>query len=317
MLNCLVTGAAGFIGSNLVRRLLKNDCSVYGIDNLSSGNIQNLADLLDKSKNFAFDIATIENLYTPRGPCHKYDYIINLACPASPVAYQNMPFDTISASTIGVDRLVQESLRHDARFLHTSTSEVYGDPTQHPQTEEYFGNVNCYGPRACYDESKRLAETIIWEYQRRHPNFVGRIVRIFNTYGPYMSPDDGRVVSNFIVQSLKNEPITIYGDGSQTRSFCYIDDLLDVLLLVLEGPYHKPLNIGNPGEFTMLELADVIKGVTGSKSPIIFKPLPGDDPKQRRPDISKVSSMYGWKPKVSLEEGIEKTATYFESVLKG
>lgn len=319
MSNYLVTGSAGFIGTNLCQRLLKESHIVQGVDNYITGSSKNAEHNLSAYPHSFFPIAeSIENYEGCRcDECPKIDYIINLACPASPIAYQSQPFKTISASTTGVWKMLKAARFYHARFLHTSTSEVYGDPTQHPQTEEYFGNVNCFGPRACYDEGKRLGETYIWEHNRKYPNVETRIVRIFNTYGPFMAVNDGRVVSNFIVQALRNEPITIYGNGAQTRSFCYVDDLLDILLLVLKGDYNQPLNIGNPGEFTMVELAQTVRDVVGSASPIVFKSLPEDDPKQRRPDISKVKGLYGWEPKVGLKEGIEKTVAYFDSVLRG
>lgn len=315
MSNYLVTGSAGFIGTNLCERLLKEGHVVHGVDNYISGRVENHERNLYAYPHRFFPLdESIENYYVSRDhDSYDFDYVINLACPASPIAYQRNPFQTISACTTGVHRMLKSTREFGARFLHTSTSEVYGDPTQHPQTEDYFGNVNCFGPRACYDEGKRLAETYIWEYNRKYPEVETRIVRIFNTYGPFMAPDDGRVISNFIVQALKNKPITIYGNGSQTRSFCYVDDLIDVLLLVLKGDYNQPLNVGNPSEFSMIELAQMVRDVVGSSSPIQFHDLPKDDPKQRRPDISKVKDLYGWRPKVNLKEGIEKTAAYFQS----
>lgn len=309
-MNYLITGGAGFLGSNLTRRLIQEGNHVHVVDNFLSGNYDNLADI-DESPNLYIEEGDIKDFSYKNDNYSRFDYIINMACPASPVAYQNSPFQTISACTEGLMNMLMAAKHYKARFLHTSTSEVYGDPTVHPQTEEYWGNVNCYGPRACYDEGKRMGEGIMWEFNRKFPQVETRIVRIFNTYGPYMAHNDGRVVSNFINQALRGEPLTIYGEGNQTRSFCYVDDLLDVLMCVLEGSYNKPLNIGNPNEFTMLELALTVIKVTGSKSTLEFRPIPTDDPKQRRADITKVNSLYYWNPRVQLIEGIEKTAEYF------
>jgi UDP-glucuronate decarboxylase len=312
-MNYIVTGGAGFLGSNLTRRLIKEGHHVHVVDNYITGSRNNLNDLQHDSGFVAIENCDIKD-FDFKNDSARFDRILNLACPASPVAYQNAPFQTISASTEGLLNMLKAAKHYGARILHTSTSEVYGDPGVHPQPESYWGNVNCYGPRACYDEGKRMGEGIIWEYKRKY-NLETRIVRIFNTYGPHMAKDDGRVVSNFICQALKNEPITIYGDGKQTRSFCYVDDLLDIMLMVLEGVYEAPLNIGNPGEFTMIELAKTVIEVTDSKSEIVFKQLPFDDPKQRRPDISRVKNLYNWEPKIQLKEGLEKTATYFATII--
>lgn len=310
-MNYLVTGYAGFIGRNLTRRLLAEGHNVTGVDNFITGSIDPEIEMHEK---FTRNECDIKDFYYKT--VEEYQYIINLACPASPVAYQNAPFQTMSASTEGVLNLLKAAKYHKAIFLHTSTSEVYGDPEIHPQTEEYWGHVNCFGPRACYDEGKRMGETIIWEFMKKNPEVETRIIRIFNTYGPFMALNDGRVVSNFIVQALKGEPITIYGDGRQTRSFCYIDDLLDALFRVLHGAYNMPVNTGNPGEYSMLELATAVLAMTGSNSEIVFKPLPHDDPKQRCPDISKMIKFYDWYPKVKLGSGLEKTIPWFRDQLQ-
>jgi len=305
----LIAGGAGFIGTNLVRRLIEKEQEVLVLDDYSTGSPVNLP-THPKLKVWEYKIQDIDKLF--RGTFDDVDRIINLACPASPVAYQEQPLHTLDTSFNGTTKLLEVASYTGARFLHTSTSEIYGDPKEHPQTEEYWGNVNCYGPRACYDEGKRVAESLIYEYQQVPVD--ARIVRIFNTYGPYMAMDDGRVVSNFIVQALRRQPITIYGDGSQTRSFCYVDDLLDGLLHVLEGDYSRPINLGNPSEFTIRELATVVCEVVGVPDSLIeYKPLPQDDPKQRRPDISKMKELYGWEPRYTLRQGIQKTVRYFET----
>lgn len=310
----LVTGAAGFLGSNLVPRLLAEGHRVDGFDNLSSGCLENLRSFVNH-ENFDFtvgDVTTMEPSYWYRG----YNRIINLAALASPPFYQKKPLETTLSCVLGTYKLCQIAGLNNARFLQASTSEVYGDPTVHPQKEEYFGNVNSYGPRSCYDEGKRCAESIIYDFQHQY-KLDSRIIRIFNTYGPGMAPDDGRVVSNFIVQALRGEAITIYGTGSQSRSFCYVDDLINGMLLALEGAYSKPINVGNPKEFTIKELAYHIGNTIGwtknkqSSVNIVFKDLPIDDPMQRSPDISKMKEFYGWEPKIQLEEGLTKTIKYF------
>jgi UDP-glucuronate decarboxylase len=307
----LVTGAAGFLGSHLSEALLKDGHEVLGVDNLYTGKKSNIQHLLS-NQNFEFmrhDV-TIP-LFV------EVDGIFNLACPASPVHYQRFPVQTIKTSVIGAVNLLGLAKRTGARILQASTSEVYGDPLISPQPEEYWGNVNPIGIRSCYDEGKRAAESLFFDYHRQFGVDIA-VARIFNTYGPRMALDDGRVVSNFIVQALKNEPITIYGNGMQTRSFCYVSDLIEGLksLFFLKGSENKgPVNIGNPNEFTMLELAEFIISLTGSKSTLIFEDLPGDDPKQRKPDISKAQSWLGWNPTIELEEGLAMTIQEFKSRL--
>ena len=290
-MRCLVTGGAGFLGSHLCERLLNDGHEVICLDNYFTGRMVNVAHLRD-NRNFELirhDVTEPILL--------EVDRIFNLACPASPIHYQFNPVKTIKTSVMGAINMLGMAKRVKARILQASTSEVYGDPAVHPQTEDYWGNVNPIGIRSCYDEGKRVAETLFMDYHRQN-NVDIRIVRIFNTYGPRMLMNDGRVVSNFIVQALKGEDITIYGDGSQTRSFCYVDD------------------IGNPGEFTMLELAKEVLELTSSKSKIVYKPLPGDDPKMRRPNIDLAKSALGWEPTIPLRQGLEKTIVYFDKLLK-
>ncbi|WP_207460963.1 UDP-glucuronic acid decarboxylase family protein [Azospirillum sp. SYSU D00513] len=304
----LVTGGAGFLGSHLCERLLENGCEVLCVDNYFTGSRNNVVHLL-KHPNFELmrhDVTL--PLYV------EVDEIYNLACPASPVHYQHDPVQTTKTSVHGAINMLGLAKRLGARILQASTSEVYGDPSVHPQPEEYWGNVNPIGPRACYDEGKRCAETLFFDYNRQHGLPI-KVVRIFNTYGPRMHPNDGRVVSNFIVQALKGEPITIYGDGQQTRSFCFVDDLIEGFLRFMETPeaVTGPINLGNPGEFTMLELAELTIRLTGSRSSIVYQPLPQDDPKQRQPDISKARKLLSWEPAVPLEEGLRRTIDYFRS----
>jgi len=306
----LVTGGAGFLGSNLCKRLLENGAEVLCLDNLYTGQKRNILPLLD-NRNFEFlrhDVTFPIYL--------EVDRIFNLACPASPVHYQNDPVQTVKTSVHGAINVLGLAKRINSRIFQASTSEVYGDPQVHPQKETYWGHVNSVGIRSCYDEGKRCAETLFSDYHRQHKVDI-RIGRIFNTYGPNMHPDDGRVVSNFIVQALKGEDITIYGDGSQSRSFCYVDDLIDVLVLLMDsdeaGP--DPFNIGNPVEFTIAELANKVIDLTGTKSKIISKALPSDDPVRRSPDISRVNELLGWEPETQLQEGLKKTIDYFEELL--
>ena len=307
----LVTGGAGFIGSHLCDRLIKDGCDVICLDNYFTGSKDNVRHLLgnDRFELVRHDVTT--SFYA------EVDKVFNLACPASPVNYQYNPIKTLKTSIYGALNMLGLAKRVNAKILHASTSEVYGDPTVHPQVESYWGNVNPIGIRSCYDEGKRAAETLCMDYHRQH-NIRVKIIRIFNTYGPRMDKNDGRVVSNFIVQALTGKDITIYGDGSQTRSFQYIDDLVEgmVRMMNTDDDFTGPVNIGNPGEFSILELANAVIHLTGSKSRIIFKPLPEDDPKQRKPDISLAfKKLNGWKPSVKLEEGLTKTISYFDNIL--
>lgn len=301
----LVTGGAGFLGSHLCERLLALKHEVICLDNLFTGRKRNIYHLLNHS-GFEF----IRHDVVDPFKC-EVDQIYNLACPASPVHYQYNAIKTVKTSVMGAINCLGLAKRINARILQASTSEIYGDPDVHPQTEAYRGNVNPIGPRACYDEGKRCAETLFFDYHRQNGVDI-RVVRIFNTYGPRMMADDGRVVSNFIVQALHGAPITIYGDGSQTRSFCYVDDLIEGFVRFMDQKETiGPMNLGNPREFTMLELAELILKMTGSKSSIQFRPLPQDDPKQRKPDISVAKEVIRWEPAVELEEGLEKTIAYF------
>ena len=297
----LVTGGAGFIGSHLCERLLAQGDDVVCVDNYFTGTKHNVDHLRDH-RNFELIRHDVTNPLVI-----EVDRIYNLACPASPVHYQYNPVKTTKTSVLGAINMLGLAKRVHARILQASTSEVYGDPEQHPQREDYWGHVNPIGIRSCYDEGKRVAETLFMDYHRQNKVDV-RIVRIFNTYGPRMHPCDGRVVSNFIVQALRGEPITIYGDGSQTRSFCYVDDLVSGIMAFMEQDSETgPVNLGNPGEFTIRELAEKVVALTGSKSEIVCRPLPSDDPKQRRPDISKAKALLGWEPKIQLEEGLKRT----------
>ena len=307
----LVTGGAGFIGSHLCSRLLSEGHEVICLDNFFTGSKKNIAGLLS-SPNFELVRHDIVSPYQA-----EVDQIYNLACPASPIHYQHNPIKTIKCSTVGIVNMLGLAKRCRARILQASTSEVYGDPTMHPQTEEYWGNVNPIGIRSCYDEGKRVAETLCMDYMRQCAVDI-RIVRIFNTYGPNMQIDDGRVVSNFIVQALKNEDITIYGDGSQTRSFQYVSDLIEGLQRMMAcEDFSGPVNLGNPVEFTMRELAEKIIVMTGSQSKLSYHPLPADDPARRRPDITLAEKRLHWSPTVPLEEGLVPTIAYFKGLLKG
>ena len=306
----LVTGGAGFLGSHLCERLLAEDNEVICVDNYFTGQKQNILHLFSNPY-FEFirhDVTMPIFL--------EVDEIYNLACPASPIHYQYNPIKTIKTSVMGAINMLGLAKRIKAKILQASTSEVYGDPKIHPQTESYWGNVNPIGPRACYDEGKRCAESLFVNYQRQN-NVRIKIMRIFNTYGPRMHPNDGRVVSNFIVQALKNEDITVYGDGTQTRSFCYVDDLIDgmIKLMNTEDDVNYPINIGNPKEFTMIQLAEMTIKLVGSKSKIIFKPLPEDDPMQRKPNIELAIIKLGWEPKIPLEKGLIKTIDYFRTII--
>jgi UDP-glucuronate decarboxylase len=307
----LVTGGAGFLGSHLCERLLQSGHDVLCLDNFYTGTKRNIAHLLD---NHSFELLRHDVTF----PLFvEVDQIYNMACPASPIHYQNDPVQTTKVNVHGSINMLGLAKRVKATILQASTSEVYGNPSIHPQVESYWGNVNPLGPRACYDEGKRCAETLFFDYHRQHKIAI-KVARIFNTYGPRMHPNDGRVVSNFIIQALQGHPITIYGDGSQTRSFCYVDDLVDALIRLMQTPTActGPINLGNPHEFTILELAQLIIRLTGSKSKIISVGLPQDDPERRRPDISLAKSTLDWFPKVQLEEGITKTIGYFEDLLR-
>ena len=306
----LVTGGAGFIGSFLCEALLSRGYEVLCVDNFYTGTRRNIEHLLGNKQ---FELLRHDITF----PLYvEVDDIYNMACPASPIHYQRDPVQTTKTAVLGAINMLGLSKRVKARILQASTSEVYGDPICHPQTEEYWGNVNPIGPRACYDEGKRCAETLFFDYRRQHRLPI-KVARIFNTYGPRMHPNDGRVVSNFIVQALKSQPITVFGDGSQTRSFCYVDDLADGLMKLMDSPDEVtgPINLGNPGEFTIRELAERVVSLTGSHSRIDFRPLPADDPKQRKPDIARAEAALGWKPKVRLDDGLMRTIAYFEALL--
>ena len=304
----LVTGGAGFIGSFLCERLLDSGAEVLCVDNFFTGRRTNVAHLLDNPR---FEIMRHDVTF----PLFvEVDQIYNLACPASPIHYQFDPVQTTKTSVHGAINMLGLAKRTRAKILQASTSEVYGDPEMHPQQEEYWGNVNPIGLRSCYDEGKRCAETLFFDYHRQHQVKI-KVARIFNTYGPRMHPNDGRVVSNFIVQALRGEDITLYGDGQQTRSFCYVSDLVDGLIRLMnsDDEITGPINLGNPGEFTMLQLAETVLELTGSKSEIVHRPLPSDDPRQRQPDISKAKSSLGWEPTIPLAEGLRPTIEYFRN----
>ena len=310
MKKILVTGGAGFVGSHLCERLLSDGHDVLCVDNFYTGSKKNIAHLMG---NPYFEVMRHDVTF----PLYvEVDQIYNLACPASPIHYQFDPVQTTKTSVHGAINMLGLAKRLKARILQASTSEVYGDPEVHPQLENYWGRVNPIGIRSCYDEGKRCAETLFFDYWRQYQLEI-KVMRIFNTYGPRMHPNDGRVVSNFIVQALKGEDITIYGDGSQTRSFCYVDDLIDGMVKLMDSPasFTGPVNMGNPGEFTMLELAECVLKLVKSKSKIVFMPLPQDDPKQRQPDISLAKKELDWEPKVALIDGLQKAITYFEKVI--
>jgi UDP-glucuronate decarboxylase len=305
----LITGGAGFLGSHLCDRLISEGNEVICLDNFFTGSKQNIAHLLD-NPNFELMRHDVVDPFKA-----EVDQIYNLACPASPIHYQHDSIKTVKTSVMGAINALDLAKRVGARILQTSTSEVYGDPEIHPQPEDYRGNVNPIGPRACYDEGKRCAETLFFDYHRQN-NVDIRVIRIFNTYGPRMMPNDGRVVSNFILQALNGEDITVYGDGKQTRSFCYVDDLIEVMVLMMnQEEIVGPVNTGNPNEFTILELAEKVVEMTGTKSKIIFKDLPEDDPMQRKPDISLAIEKLDWEPRIQLEDGLSKTISFFQSVL--
>lgn len=306
----LVTGGAGFVGSHLCKALLDRGDHVVCIDNFISGRLSNIEPL---KKNPEFDLL----IHDVTEPYNFYvDEIFNLACPASPIFYQRDPIATYKTTVLGAINALDLALRWNAKIFQASTSEVYGDALVHPQPESYWGNVNPHGVRSCYDEGKRGAESLFFDYFRKHKIRI-KVARIFNTYGPNMNVDDGRVVSNFIIQALQNLDITVYGDGKQTRSFCYVDDLIRGMLALMDSDdsVTGPVNLGNPGEFTMLELADKVLAQTGSKSKLVFKPLPGDDPRVRRPDITLAETLLGWKPEIPLDEGLRRTIEYFKGIL--
>lgn len=310
MRRILVTGGAGFLGSHLCDRLLKDGHDVLCVDNFFTGSKMNIAHLIG---NPYFELMRHDVTF----PLYvEVDRIFNLACPASPIHYQHDPVQTTKTSVHGAINMLGLAKRVKARVFQASTSEVYGDPEEHPQPESYWGRVNPIGPRSCYDEGKRCAETLFFDYQRQH-NMDIKVVRIFNTYGPRMHPNDGRVVSNFIVQALRGDDITIYGDGSQSRSFCYVDDMIEgfVRMMNSEPGFTGPVNMGNPSEFTMLELAENVLRLVGSQSKLTFRPLPMDDPRQRQPDIALAKEKLGWEPKVRLEDGLKETISYFRKIL--
>ncbi|MEA5420969.1 UDP-glucuronic acid decarboxylase family protein [Spirulina sp. CCNP1310] len=309
MMRILVTGGAGFLGSHLIDRLMEQGHEVLCLDNFYTGNKQNILHWFNHP-NFELirhDITEPIRL--------EVDQVYHLACPASPVHYQSNPIKTVKTNVLGTINMLGLAKRVKARFFLASTSEVYGDPDVHPQPESYWGNVNCTGIRSCYDEGKRIAETLTYDYHRQHGLEV-RVVRIFNTYGPRMLPNDGRVVSNFIVQALRGTPLTIYGDGSQTRSFCYVSDLVEGFLRLMASDHHEPVNIGNPGEYTILELAQKIQQRINPDAQLKFEPLPQDDPKQRQPDITRAKNWLGWEPTVALDDGLTKTIDYFRDRLQ-
>jgi dTDP-glucose 4,6-dehydratase len=305
----LVTGAAGFLGSHLADRLLSEGHAVVGVDNLSTGDPENLAHLAEEPR-FRFEELDICQAFDA-GPV---DYIFNMASPASPPEYLRLAIETLRVGSAGVENTLEIAARYGAGYLHASTSECYGDPLEHPQRESYWGNVNPVGPRSVYDEAKRFAEAMVMAYHRTR-GVDTHLARIFNTYGPRLHPSDGRVISNFMMQALRGEPLTIYGDGSQTRSFCYVDDLVEGILRLSRSGEHLPVNIGNPDEFTILECAQAVLEVTGSKSELRFESLPEDDPTRRCPDITKARALLGWEPRIRLKEGLERSLEFFRSHL--
>jgi dTDP-glucose 4,6-dehydratase len=308
-MHILVTGAAGFLGSHLTDRLLAAGHSVVGVDNLSTGDLDNLAHLRNEAR-FRFEQRDICQAFDP-GPV---DFVFNLASPASPLEYLRMGIETLRVGSVGTGNALEIALNHGAGFLHASTSECYGDPLVHPQHEDYWGNVNPVGPRSVYDEAKRYAEALVMAYHRTH-GLNTHLVRIFNTYGPRLRPGDGRVISNFMMQALRGEALTVYGEGHQTRSFCYVDDLIEGMVRLSRSDEHLPVNIGNPNEFTILECAQAVLKATGSKSELHFAPLPQDDPARRQPDITRARSLLGWEPQIALADGLNKSLSFFQSTL--
>jgi dTDP-glucose 4,6-dehydratase len=306
----LVTGAAGFLGSHLCDSLLSEGHQVIGVDNLSTGNLDNLAHLKNERR-FFFEQADITETFDPG----KVDYVFNFASPASPVDYMRLGIETLRVGSVGTLQTLEIAKKYRAGYLHASTSECYGDPLVHPQTESYWGNVNPIGPRSVYDEAKRFSEAAVAAYHR-YEGVNTHLVRIFNTYGPRLQPNDGRLISNLVMQALRGEPLTIYGDGSQTRSFCYCSDLIDGIVRLSKSEEHDPVNIGNPEEWTILECAKEVQAVLGLTSEIVFKPLPQDDPMRRRPDITRARTLLGWAPKVSLRQGLELSMSYFRACVE-
>jgi dTDP-glucose 4,6-dehydratase len=307
--NILVTGAAGFLGSHLCDALLADGHTVVGVDNLCTGNLANLSHLVHESR---FNL--IEQDICKPFDAGKVDFIFNFASPASPVDYARLGVETLLVGSTGTLHTLELARKYDVGYLHASTSECYGDPDVHPQVETYWGNVNPIGPRSVYDEAKRFSEATVMAYHRYY-GVNTHLVRIFNTYGPRLQANDGRVISNFMMQALRDEPLTIYGDGSQTRSFCYVSDLIDGIVRLSRSNEHLPVNIGNPDEWTILECAREVLAITGSKSEIVFKPLPQDDPTRRRPDITKARTLLGWEPQIKLKEGLEKSLSYFKTIV--
>ena len=308
-MHILLTGAAGFLGSHLADRLLADGHSVLGVDNLCTGALCNLEHLAREPR-----FSLIEHDICRPFDFGPVDYVYNFASPASPVNYHQLGIETLDVGSSGTRNALDLARRYNAGFLHASTSECYGDPLEHPQTEEYWGNVNPVGPRSVYDEAKRFSEALVTAYHRYH-NLNTHLVRIFNTYGPRLGRDDGRVISNLMVQALRGEPLTVYGDGSQTRSFCYVSDEIEGIVRLARSGEHTPVNIGNPVEFTIIECAETVRRVTGSRSPLVFEALPQDDPTQRKPDIAKARRLLGWEPKITLEQGLRLSLDYFRSTL--
>ena len=306
-MHVLVTGAAGFLGSHLTDRLLSEGHSVLGVDNLATGDRENLAHLAHEPR-FRFEERDICGAFDPGS----VDYVFNFASPASPPEYLRLAIETLRVGSVGTENALEIAHKYGAGFLHASTSECYGDPLVHPQTEEYWGNVNPVGPRSVYDEAKRYAEALVMAYHRSR-GVNTHLVRIFNTYGPRLHPSDGRVISNFMMQALRNQPLTIYGEGNQTRSFCYVDDLIEGIMLLSNSSEPMPVNIGNPDEFTILEFAEKVRALIQSSSTLSFQPLPSDDPKQRKPDISLAKRLLDWEPKIKLESGLKTTLEFFRN----
>jgi len=306
----LITGAAGFLGSHLSDALLAEGHEVLGVDNLCTGSLANLAHLKHESR-FEFLEHDICVPFDPK----RVDYVFNFASPASPADYMRLGIQTLTVGSMGTQNMLEIAKKHSAKFLHASTSECYGDPDQHPQTEEYWGHVNPIGPRSVYDEAKRFSEALVTAYWRYH-NVDTRLVRIFNTYGPRLQANDGRVISNFMVQALQGDELTIYGDGGQTRSFCYVSDEIDGILRLSHSDEHSPVNIGNPSEWTILDCANAVLRITGSTSKIVYHPLPQDDPTQRQPDITKARKLLSWEPKIDLETGLKLSLNYFKSSIE-